>query len=173
MNINIVEIVENVSRSSFSIQHLISGLAYILGILFFITALKKFRAIGEEGHGENLFVPLAYLVGGASLIFLPTIYAMVSNTVFGVGNILQYTSYNPYNFYSSMITLIRTAGLVWFVRGSILITQSSEPGTQHGHRGLLFLFAGILSMNIETTISWVNWLVATFISDTLNHTAPT
>lgn len=175
MNSNIVEMIENLSRSLFPIQGLVSGLAYLLGIAFFITAIQKFRKIGDQransSGAEKMFVPTAYILGGVALLFLPTVYTVVSNTVFGVGNILSYTSYNPYDIYSSMILLIRTAGLIWFVRGSVLLTHASESGKQQGPKGMMFLFAGILSMNIETTVGFMNWVMSEISLSTLSGTS--
>lgn len=108
---------------------------------------------------EKMFTPLMYLFFGSILLYLPSALHVMANTAFGVGNVLTYTSYNPTNIYSSMGLLIRTAGILWFVRGCVLVTHSSEPGTQHGPKGLLFIMAGILSMNFDNTIAMLNTLM--------------
>lgn len=159
---DLVTMLGNISQSLFPVQHFISGFAYLLGILFFITAIMKLKKIGGAGgqrSQEKIFVPLAYFLGGAALLFLPSVVTTMSNTAFGVGNILQYTKYNPYDIYSSMSLLIRTAGLIWFVRGCVLLVNASEPGVQHGPKGLAFLCAGVLAMNFENTAGFLNYVI--------------
>lgn len=167
---DLVTMIGNLSRSLFPVQHLISGFAYLLGILFFITAIMKLKKIGGSGgrHSqEKMFVPIAFLLGGAALLFLPSAVVSLSNTAFGAGNILRYANYNPYNIYSSMGLVIQTAGLLWFVRGCVLLVHASEPGVQHGPKGLAFLCAGILAMNFESTASFLNGVMQHLESLTL------
>ncbi|WP_133139734.1 type IV secretion protein IcmC [Legionella genomosp. 1] len=160
---DLIQMIGNLSRSLFPVQSLISGLAYILGILFFMTAIAKLRKIGDyranSSSQEKMFGPIAYIVGGAALLFLPSAVASLSNTAFGVGNILQYANYNPTNIYSSMDLVIRTAGLIWFVRGAVLLTHASEPGVQDGPKGLAFLAGGVFAMNFDNTIAFMGWIV--------------
>jgi len=176
MNItDIITMIGNLSRSLFSVQHLISGLAYLIGILFFMHAIVRLRKIADArasgGSHEKMFVPLAYLFGGAGLLFLPSAVTALSNTVFGVGNILQYTSYNPYDIMSSMSLIVRTAGMLWFVRGCVLLVHASQPGVQHGPKGLAFLCAGIIAMNFTTTISALNAIFGQLITWTMSFKA--
>lgn len=158
-----ITMIGNLSRSLFPVQHLLSGLAYLIGILFFITAISKLHKIGDHransSSHERMFVPLAYILGGSAMIFLPSAVSTLSNTAFGVGNILQYADYNPDNLMSSMGLIIRTAGLIWFIRGAILLVHASEPGVQEGTKGLAFLCAGILAMNFDNTVAALGWIM--------------
>lgn len=157
---DLVTMVGNVSRSLFPVQHLLSGGAYLLGLIFFIVALIKLKKAGGGGQSsEKIFVPMAYLVGAAALLYLPSAVNLLSNTAFGTGNILQYTDYNPYNIYSSMGFIIQTAGLIWFIRGCVLLIHASEPGVQWGPKGLVFLCAGVLAMNFQNTANMVSTIV--------------
>ncbi|ASQ46954.1 type IV secretion protein IcmC [Legionella clemsonensis] len=158
---DLVTIIGNLSRSLFPVQHLISGGAYLLGLIFFILALTKLKKIGGSGgrSNERIFVPIVYLIGAAALLYLPTAVSLMANTAFGTGNVLQYTSYNPYNIYSSMLLVIQTAGLIWFVRGCVLLIHASEPGVQWGPKGLVFLCAGVLAMNFQNTASMLAAIV--------------
>lgn len=151
---DLVTMIGNLSRSLFPVQHLISGGAYLLGLIFFIIALTKLKKIGGgRQSNERIFVPIAYLVGAAALLYLPSAVSLMANSAFGTGNVLQYTDYNPYNIYSSMLLVIQTAGLIWFVRGCVLLIHASEPGVQWGPKGLVFLCAGVLAMNFQNTAS--------------------
>jgi hypothetical protein len=161
MNIpDIVTMLENIARSFEAIQHLVGGLAYILGLTFIFIAFMKFKEIGEKIGGqssnEKIFVPTAYLLLGAALLFLPSALQLMSNTVFGTTNVLEYKKYSNIDIYHAMSVLIRTAGLIWFVRGCVLLAHASEPGVQHGPKGFTFLIAGILAVNFEVTVAYFN-----------------
>ncbi|RUR08569.1 type IV secretion protein IcmC [Legionella sp. km772] len=169
MNIpDFVTMLGNVSQSLFPVQHLITGGAYLLGIIFFMSALRRFKAFGERSSQESSFVPLMYLMFGAALVYLPSAMSSLANTAFGVGNILTYTNYNQTSIYSVMGIIVRVAGLIWFVRGSVLVAHSSQPGMQEGPKGLLFIAAGVLSLNFDNTISMINTLVTNIVSWSIN-----
>ncbi|WP_133129968.1 type IV secretion protein IcmC [Legionella yabuuchiae] len=162
MNADIAKMIANLSQSLLPVQELITGLGYLIGILMMMTAISKLRQIADArasgGSHEKAFVPLAYFLGGSALIFLPSAVTVLSNTAFGTGNILQYTSYNPYDIYNSVRILIKTAGLIWFVRGCVLLVHASEPGVQHGPKGLVFLCAGVMAVNFEGSIEVLNYV---------------
>lgn len=168
---DLITIIGNLSHSLYPVQHLITGGAYILGILFFFTAISKFRKIGDyraqSSSHEKMYAPIMYMVFGAMLLYLPSAMTVMANTTFGAGNVLTYSSYNPSNIFSSMGLVIQTAGILWFVRGSILVVQSSQPGTQHGPKGLAFIFAGILAMNFDNTIAMLNYAMGNISSWTM------
>lgn len=159
-SLDIVTLLGNISHSLYPVQRLVSGAAYIFGILFFITAISKFRKIADQraqssNHG-GVFSSLMYLLFGALLLYLPSALEVASNTAFGVGNVLTYQYHNPYDIYSTIGLFVRTAGVIWFIRGCVLIVQASEPGVKHGPKALVFIFAGILSINFDSTVSVLN-----------------
>jgi hypothetical protein len=157
---DIISMIGNLSHSLYQVETLISGLGYLLGILFIITALTKLQKTSKEGMGPSI----AFFLGGAALVFMPTMIGALSNTAFGSGNILQYIQYNPYNIYNSMGIVIQTAGLIWFVRGCVLLVSGSEPGADHGTKGFVFLIGGVLAMNFSKTVAVVNYIVSQFLS---------
>ncbi|MFC3908755.1 type IV secretion protein IcmC [Legionella dresdenensis] len=160
---DLIEMLGNLSRNMFPVQSLLSGLAYLLGIIFFLTAISKLHKIGESransSSHESIFVPVAYILAGSALLFLPSMVTSLSNTVFGAGNVLAYAKYSPYNIQSIMETIIRTAGFIWFIRGSVLMAHASHPGVKDGPKGLAFMFAGILAINFENTGQFLTWLM--------------
>jgi hypothetical protein len=172
MNIpDLVTMIGNLSQSLLPVQRFLTGGAYLLGILFFITALVKFKEVGESRHSQvKLFAPIMYLTFGAFLLYLPTAITILANSTFGVSNVLTYTNYSPnrLDVYESMGLLIRTAGILWFVRGCVLIAHASEPGTQEGPKGLVFLCAGVLSMNFDSSIAALNSVISNFIAWSLS-----
>ena len=169
---DLTTILGNLSQSLFPVQHLISGFAYVAGILFFSIALFKLHKIGDaraqSASHEKMIVPIIYMLIGAALIYLPSTIEIMANTAFGPGNILAYGTYNRYDIYSTMGLLIQTAGLIWFVRGTILITQATHPGAKkEGSKGLVFILAGILAMNFNNTVSIINSIINYATSVTL------
>ena len=69
-----------------------------------------------------------------------------------------------------MAIIIRIAGLIWFVRGAVLLTHASNPGSQSqdGLKGFLFLFAGILAVNFDNTVSVLATIMNKVTALTLN-----
>ncbi|ETO93862.1 hypothetical protein [Legionella oakridgensis] len=168
MSVDIVAMIGNLSQSLIPVQALIKGLGYLLGLIFMMTAVGKLKKIGDArssgGSHEKMFIPIAYFMGGTMLIFLPSAITAFSTTAFGVANTdWGYSNYNPYNIYSAMRVVIRTAGLIWFVRGCVLLVHASEPGVQHGPKGLAFLCAGVLAINFEGTVAVVNVIIEKLI----------
>lgn len=162
MSIDLIEMLGNLSRSLYPIQTLLSGLGYIVGIVCTMIAIGKFKKIGDSrargGSNEKMFIPTLYLVMGVALIFMPSSISVLSSTAFGVNNALEYTEYNPLDIYSIMELVIRTAGLLWFIRGSVLLVHASEPGVQEGAKGFVFIIAGIFAMNFQGTIAGLDYV---------------
>lgn len=156
---DLITILGNISQSLYPVQELVSGFAYLLGIAMIITALKKLRQMGSSGGGEKMMAPTAWLIGGVMLLFLPSSMKVFSGTVFGPDNILSYGHYNQYDIHHIISLFIKTAGVIWFIRGTVLLVHSSQPGTKFGGKGLLFIIAGILAMNFEATGSILNHLM--------------
>ena len=149
----------NLSQSMASLQSLLAGFGYLLGILFIIGAVLKFKSIGDAHSKGKKFVAFAYLIVGALLLFLPTTITVISNTTFGTGSIIQYSAFSQFDVMQSMIIILKTAGILWFVRGCVLLAHSSEPGEQHGPKGLAFIFAGIMAMNFESTTGALQYVL--------------
>ena len=124
----------------------------------------KFKNASSPSSGEGLFGPVAFFLGGAALIFLPSMLGALSTTAFGNSNILQYIQFDPFSVYNSMGIIIQTAGLIWFVRGCVLLVYSSEPGEEHGPKGLVFIVAGVFAMNFAGTVGVLNYLVSHLFS---------
>ncbi len=154
---DLIAMLGNLSRSLYPVQSLIAAVGYLLGLLFVIAGLTRFKNLSESSsHEGGVYTPIAYILGGALLIFLPNTLTILSNTAFGDNNVLQYATYNPYNVYNSMAVVIKTAGIIWFIRGSVLLIHSSQPGVQEGRKGLAYLCAGIFAMNFEYTLGMLN-----------------
>lgn len=163
MTIDFVAILRNLSNSLIPVQHLVTGGGYLLGVVFVIISIRKFQQMADaratSGSKEKAFIPLVYLLGGSALIFMPTALNLAINTAFGTSNVLQYAKYDPFTIYDVLAVIIKTVGILWFIRGAILLIHASEPGVQHGPKGLLFLVAGVLSTNFKATIGALDFLM--------------
>jgi hypothetical protein len=158
MNIDLVRMLGNLSQSLYPVQHMITGGAYVLGAAFLIIAISKLKKVAGAGHSshEKTYGPLIYFLIGCALIFLPGVLKSLANTTFGAENVLTYGEVNKYDIYNAINLLIRTTGIIWFIRGCVLLTHASQPGSKVGSKGLGFLVAGILAMNIKNTIAMIN-----------------
>ncbi|MCC5791856.1 MAG: type IV secretion protein IcmC [Legionellaceae bacterium] len=173
-NTDWVLMLERLAHSLLPVQALLTGFAYILGIVLVIVSLRKYYAVGNararSGSGQGMFVPTVYLIGGAALIFIPSTLKILSHSVFGTDSILSYAPYNPFDFYTGIRIIIQTAGILWFIRGVSLLVEASNPGVQHGFKGLTFMTAGILSMNFEVTLGILNSMLSWLEGATLKAT---
>jgi hypothetical protein len=174
--VSLTTIIEHLGSSVDPLEKLISGFCYVLGIVFIWESLKRLKVIADKrsqsGGGQKVFSPLAFFLGGAALFFLPTTYTIMTNTLWGSGSPIAYTSWvkqlvEKYGESNAAVThILQLAGLIWFVRGTVLLVHATEPGNQHGTKGLLFLIAGVMSMNIQYTFtlisSGVNFMLTHF-----------
>lgn len=161
--IDLTTMLYNLSQSLIHVESLVIGFGYLLGIALMVSGLQKFTLLGKNSR-EKAHVPLAYIVGGAALVFLPSSLGALSNTLFGTSSALQYTEYVPYNTRNSVKIIIQTSGLIWFVRGTVLIVHAAEPGEQHGNKGLFFVFASICAMNFDYTVAWTGKIIQYFMN---------
>ena len=102
---------------------------------------------------------MIYFLMGAVLLYLPSALKVAANTAFGAGNILTYAPIVTTDIYTSVGLLVRTAGILWFVRGCVLIAHTSDRGSKTGPKGMAFLVDGILAMNFDNTVAIFNWIL--------------
>jgi uncharacterized membrane protein HdeD (DUF308 family) len=164
--IDLTTMLINLSHSMQPVQSFLSGFGYVIGVLMVVNGFSKLKKRIETGkhggHQENLTTGIAFIVGGAALIYLPSTSVVLSNTFFGSENILSYSTVGNDMFYHAMFLLIKTMGLVWFIRGTVLLVNASKPGDKHGSKGLAFLVAGVLAMNFDNTILSLNHFLESF-----------
>lgn len=165
-NIDLITILGNASQSLVPIEHLVTGVSYLVGLVLVYSGIFRFKKIGAAGgySQDHYFSALSLIVAGAALLFLPTSIRILSYSTFGTENILSYSNYNKGDIFQSMGILVQTAGLIWFVRGCIMVVHASEPGHQNGLRGFFFIVTGMFAMNFTLTMSVVNYVVSTLAS---------
>lgn len=156
------------------IQHLVTGLAYVMGIGFAIKGLMALKALGESrtamSSQGSFKEPLIYLLIASVFIYLPSGVDLILTTVFGSSNIMAFAPINSSNdaintifgagsvLGRSLVIIIQTIGIISFVRGWILIARSASHGQQPGGtgKGLIHIFGGILALNIVLTLQIIN-----------------
>lgn len=165
-DIDIVHMLGNLSQSLQQVNHLIGGASYIVGIGLLIGGILKLKQIAAAGHfsQEKKTTAFAYILGGLVLLYLPSGIILLSRSTFGGYNVLQYANANPFNLYQSILVILNACGLIWFIRGCIIITQTSKPGHQSGAKGFFYLIAGILSMNFGLTMRTLNFVVGQLVN---------
>ena len=166
-NLDLISMLGNLSAAMNSVQSLISGLGYVFGVLFILHAIFKLKeTIGSAKNAQTgLNVPLAYLVAGSALIYLPSIVNTLAESFFGSSSALQYTAAQPINIYQYMRVIIATAGVIWFVRGCVLLAHASDPHSGRkgskgiGAKGLSFLVMGVFATHLDATVSALEGLM--------------
>jgi intracellular multiplication protein IcmD len=79
------EIASNVTESFQGIGTLMIAISYLAGIGFVLASIFKFKQHKDNPTQIPLGTPLALLVLGIILIFLPMIFAPAGKTIFGEG----------------------------------------------------------------------------------------
>ena len=162
----------NLANSLIPVEKLLTGAAYIIGIVFAIKALLLLKSQSESRSraGGGPTEPLIYLFVAAMLIYFPSAFEVLMNTTFGYSNVLAYA---PNNNQMPMINtlfgqdsplgqaltiIIQLVGLISYVRGWLLIAKAGGAGQQPGNvgKGMTHIFAGVLAMNIIGTLQVIS-----------------
>lgn len=171
---NQVDILANIAKSMEPIERLVSGAAYLIGILFALKAIYSLKVYGEArtmmSSNSNIKEPVTYFLVAGILIYLPTGFQILMNSTFGYANVLAYAPINSNNQTLSTLfgpnssvgrplsLIIQVIGLIAFVRGWVLIARAASQGQPAGGtgKGLMHVFGGIMAMNIVGTIQIIN-----------------
>ncbi len=163
--------IEHMGSSVNPLERVVSGMAYLLGIFLLWTSVKKAKDMADKraraGAGGQVFVPMAYAAGGMAFLYLPSFIDIARESFFGMNSPIGYTStidelrakYGDSIY--MMMRLVNLAGLIWFIRGIMLMIDATAPGIQHGAKGFGFMIAGIFALNAEHTTNSVAYLMNT------------
>ncbi len=167
---NTIDILRNIASNVEPIQKMVTGSAYVLGLVFAFKALYSLKVYGEArtmmSSNASMKEPLMYLFVAAIFLISPQAVSVFLTSTFGSGNIMEYGPTNGESplFGSAtelakpLVMIIQTIGYIAFVRGWILVARASAHGQQPGStgKGLMHVFGGILAINIVSTIQIVN-----------------
>ena len=169
-----VDILANVANNMQSVERLVSGGAYLMGIAFAFKAIYSLKQHGEQksmmSSNTSIKEPLVFFLVAGMLVYLPSAFHVVMQTTFGYSNVLAYAPTNSSNNALSVLfgqdsavgpslsIIIQTIGLIAFVRGWVLVARSASQGQPPGGmgKGLTHVFGGILAMNIVGTLQVIN-----------------
>jgi len=165
---------ENINTQLPYLYALISGGVYIFGIVIFIRGVSKLREVAESSSGRaqrsSLTEPLAHMILGVALIYLPTSMDVMLATVYGTSAITPYSGYGPtggsFNEMAQVIiNIVQFVGFIAFVRGLILFHRLGTGQAQQGtfNKGFTHLIGGIIAINV---VQFIN-----IIGNTLGITA--
>ena len=165
----------NLANSLLPVEKLVTGAAYIIGIIFAMKAIMLLKSHadsrGQGGQG-GLKEPFVYFIVAGMLIYFPTGFEILMNTTFGYPTVLSYSSmssnstlinalFAPDNDMGSALALIiQVLGVFAFVKGWLMIAKASSGGQSSGAgntgKGLMHVFGGILAMNIIGTLQVIS-----------------
>jgi intracellular multiplication protein IcmC len=165
-----IDILKNIAANVEPIQKMLTGSAYVLGLVFAFKALYSLKVYGEArtmmASNASVKEPLMYLFVAAVFLMSPQALTVFLTSTFGTGNIMEYGPANGESplFGSAteigkpLVMIIQTIGYIAFIRGWVLVARASAQGQQPGStgKGLMHVFGGILAINIVSTLQIVN-----------------
>lgn len=162
-----------------------SFIAGVYMIWHAITMMKKFGMMNSMQTQPGEFTgPIAYLVVGAILIWIPTTSDLLTESIFGSsapelfsGNtfdysamgsgseLLSYTTGSTLQaqwsaIADTLVLYIQFIGFIAFIRGWIIVAKASQSGHQPGTmgKGVTHIVGGIIAINF---VQFINLLEAT------------
>lgn len=83
------QIAQNINSSVYGISELAYGISYMLGAVFALVGLLKFKAYNDNEQQTPLKTPIIWLSLAACLIALPTVLDSGAKTIWGNGVVRQ------------------------------------------------------------------------------------
>lgn len=162
-----ITVLTNLANNMASVQRLVSGTAYVLGLLFAFKALYSLKTYGESksmmSSSSNIKEPIIYLFVSSVFLFLPTAMKVMLQSTFGESTVTSYASLEAPHFKLGAIgqplsLIIQTIGYIAFIRGWLLVARGAGHGQQPGSigKGFMHVFGGVLAINIVSTLQIVN-----------------
>jgi len=141
----------------------IKALSWLMGIFFVMAGVMKLKAYGQQtmmsSTHASMTGPLVYITIGSLLIYFPSIFFVVTETLMGGGDsVLSYTpgELSGFGFASLLavvVAIVRLVGFIAFLKGWVILTklgsQSGQPGTVG--KAIVHIVGGVLAVNIITT----------------------
>lgn len=166
------EILTNLEKIIPAFVNLILAVSFLGGLYFIIRGIMMLKAFGmpltQMSRPGELGGPLAYIVVGAIMIYIPTTIDTVHWTIFGTGDsyvsgagtagqtVLGYGEGGGVesrweDLKTILFKFINFIGLISFVRGWFIIAKSGQPGVQPGtiSKGTIHVIAGIIAINAQ------------------------
>jgi intracellular multiplication protein IcmD len=82
-SLDLGSVADNVTNTFGSMAKLITAASYIAGLGFAVGSILKFKAHKDNPQQITVGVPIALMFVAAALIFLPSMFEVAGNTLFG------------------------------------------------------------------------------------------
>ena len=161
------DVLNNLAQSLQSVEKMLTGAAYLMGLAFALKAVMTLKSHGEQRSSmgaSSMKESGIYLLVAAMLLYYPTAFEVIMNSTFGYSTVLAYVPFNTSAPFlgsvlgdnlvgTSLTTIIQVVGLVAFIRGWVLISRTSQgQGAGNIGKGFMHVFGGVLTININGTL---------------------
>lgn len=173
MNVNFNTMLAALANNTGPIIQLVTAIAYVMGIWFIYSSIQGLKEIGtaqnaqSQTHGSMGGLIMKFIMG-LLLLYLPStidvaVWTLWGHSAFGSGSsVMAYQapgSTDPYGpMKAGAIAIVRVVGYVSFVRGFVILSNSTGHGAQQGTvaKGVTHVLGGILAINIVETINIIS-----------------
>ena len=162
----------NLDQSLNQIYPVLISLCYLLGVFFILKAFFMLKKMGYKTAfmhaGSSMIGPAAVLITGVVLMYTPKVLEIFFLTLYGTKEVTAVNGWAGVSGDSSiatwesaikpMIGVIQVIGLCAFIKGWVHIMKATGENAPPGNlsKGVMHVFAGVLSINITGTIDVIN-----------------
>ena len=152
---NVSDIAENIVTSSSSLPGLITGISYLLALLFGVTGILKLKDHVENPSQTPLRVSMIRFIIGGALLALPMIYEAMTRTITGANGVVDFEAgtFSLDDAYSGVLgTVSDVLGQIGvgedfnFILAAIVDSIEGLPGLISAAAYLLALLFGVLGL---------------------------
>jgi len=83
----LADVAKNITDGMANLVRLITAISFVMGFGFAAAAILKFKAHKDNPAQIPVGTPIALLFIAAALIYLPSLYGAIGDTVFGTGKV--------------------------------------------------------------------------------------
>jgi intracellular multiplication protein IcmC len=158
---DVAQMIQNFSATFPALWGLVTGAAYIIGMIFALRALYYLKIYGQSqtmmaGH-SNLKTPLILFLCSAALIFAPTAFQTITQTFFATTNPLAWEPpAGGMGTTTAILNFVALVGVISFVRGWVQLSHLAQQGGSHPNafgKAMTHIIGGVLAINIKAVVS--------------------
>ncbi len=152
----------NLMIQSIAIFDLLIAFCYLAGACFLVKGMYEFKTYGEQrtsmSQQTTIRVPITHVLVGLSLLYAPSMISIMSNSIMGQPTVILAYFDPAYagadgtwaEVETAVVTLLQICGLVAFIRGFFMLSQTQTGPNGGVGKGLTHIFAGLLLLNLPT-----------------------
>jgi intracellular multiplication protein IcmC len=158
------EMLSNISDQIPSLMRLVTAFAYVAGIWLLFLGIMKLKHLGEmrtQMSQEHSFgEPMAMIVVGALLLYLPTTVEIGMSTFWQDPNPMGYATESLDQWASvlrNIFMVVQLFGTIALVKGLLMLSHVGGRGGHQGGfaKGMLHVIGGIFCINIYQFVQMV------------------